>query len=135
MIAEALLLFGKQVRKGQGWQPELPASMATYVMVGCVLAFKKCVKEMAGEVGDQEVPVSELPPGADVATWEDPEDLSSVRDLIRQLGITDEQAKIAILTGYGFTQPEIAALLDTTDRGVEGVLRRLRNKFGGKGNS
>ncbi|MEU8423482.1 sigma factor-like helix-turn-helix DNA-binding protein [Micromonospora sp. NPDC048835] len=131
-VALALLHFREKALIGQGWRFEAGAGLATYFMGTCLSVFPNELRKRRNQhkrwrlqdTGDpalsrrQQDVISD--PGVlavgNIRVWE-------------YLKRVDERTRaILALTIDGYSQEEIAQLLGTSVRAVEGVLHRWRNR-------
>jgi DNA-directed RNA polymerase specialized sigma24 family protein len=129
-LAAAFGYFVRRGRAGEGWSAHGGASLMTYYIGACLLAFPNAhrdwerqerrfqrAKAVAAEVPD---------PGV-----YDPADLAvrqvETRDALAALGDSD---RVVLLLGIaGYSRGEIGAILGITRRAAEGQLYRLRQRL------
>jgi len=129
-IALALARFRANARHGRGWDPAGGASLKTYFMGQCIYAFVQVYRNWrrSDTLGGVTLvfDIRELPHGA----TGDPAELAvageQVRDALDEL---DPRTRtIVTLVAEGYSHREIAEILRTTPRAVEGALHRHRRR-------
>ena len=139
-VEKALSSFKHNGLERDGWKPELGRSLNAYFAHTLLGQFsniwKKRVKDLQARTAHNGPLLNALPPG----TWSpcaDPADIYEQRDEVRRglAGIANHRTRVAImLTEFGYSQDEIAEILDVSRRAVEGYLRRHRHGLANGGN-
>jgi DNA-directed RNA polymerase specialized sigma24 family protein len=117
--------------KGE-WKPDAGSSLKTYFIGGCVFAFPNVYRSWKRErdhwawtVLDEgmlhSVPVRGPGPEDRVLEW------ANLRALLASLD--QRTAAVVMLGAEGYSQEEIAEILDVTKRAVEGLLYRHRKRW------
>jgi hypothetical protein len=132
-VAAALPQFREHALAGGGWHPEGGASLTTYFMGACLLAFpnefsRHRVQRKKWQLQSQRDPAVTEPT---VSVITDPAVIAAgngqVRDALARADL--REAAIIALTIDGYSQEEIVELLgEPSVRAVEGVLYRWRTK-------
>jgi DNA-directed RNA polymerase specialized sigma24 family protein len=141
VVGAALLQFRDQALAGAGWRPDGGANLTTYLIGGCVLLFNNEFRLWRGSEKRWRINESTAP--------EDLVDAENGGAQLRRTGLFAAPAQStvggdevdralaalkprerAIVQLYveNYSYDEIAEITNTTARGVEGVLYRLRNK-------
>ncbi|PPK67894.1 sigma factor-like helix-turn-helix DNA-binding protein [Actinokineospora auranticolor] len=131
-VTTALNDFRRRAGEGTGWNPDGGASIRTYFMGNCVLSFPNHYRRWLGEQ-ERHAPLTEVNGDRHAV---DPADLAVTALTAREAldDIPDERTRRAVvLHAQGYTHAEIADLIDTTPRAVEGLLHRQRHRARGEG--
>ncbi len=132
----ALRRFAERGRAGRGWTAGGGASLATYFLSGCVLAFGETYRSWQREQRRQHLAevaaevVAAAPTDFEVL---DPADVVAARDAFQHSLPADARTRTAVvLAAAGYSHAEIAKILSdgTSPRAVEGMLRRYRSRRG-----
>lgn len=142
-VAVALTHFRQRATANTGWRPDGGASLTTYFMGACVLAFpnelrrhrladEKWRRQTYAGVRSAAVDVIAEDRGIDTGHTfgRNPGTIATSRidaaHILEALKLREQ--RIVLATEAGFTQSEIAELFgESSDRAVEGVLYRLRH--------
>ncbi|MEV0678235.1 hypothetical protein AB0I60_17140 [Actinosynnema sp. NPDC050436] len=137
-VVKAISDFRRKALLDGGWRPDGGASLKSYFVTGCVLAFPNVYRkwrrqfDQRGEEFARSVLVDDL---TEVTSRSpDPGDVAIARLEIRRglAGIGDERTRRAvILREAGYTVGEIAETLGTSHGTIKGALERLRRNTGG----
>ena len=133
-VAEALRTFNRNLERGR-WHPEGGASLKTYFTGALFRQFANAWRKwLRNKAIHSSFPLEVLPDDPE-SPDPDPADVCAQRDETRRtLALEEARTQAALLlTGYGYTQDEIAEILGTTRRAVESLLRRHRTRIAGSG--
>jgi RNA polymerase sigma factor (sigma-70 family) len=126
----ALERFAEHGRAGKGWSAQGGASLATYFVTSCLMAFPNVYRRWATQERrfqraknvTAELPAPAVPDPADLAVHQiDAQDALDV--------LTESDRRVVLLDMAGYSQVEIGDMLGITARAVEGQLYRLRQRF------
>jgi DNA-directed RNA polymerase specialized sigma24 family protein len=131
-VSLALRRFADRGRAGRGWAAEGGASLTTFFVGGCVLAFGEVYARWAGRERRRQDAETALD-GVLCGTWPgrepDPADVVAARDRLAHVLPDDPRERAAVLlAAVGYSHGEIAEALGggTSARAVEGRLYRYR---------
>ncbi len=131
-IARALSKFQDQALRQGGWRTDGGATLTTYFMGACLIAYTSELDRYRTEYkhrcGD------DLDDGTfleSIASTERPEQIVASRDHYEGIldGLKRNERIIIVMTAEGYEQDEIAEVLGTSTRSVEGTLYRLRKRL------
>jgi DNA-directed RNA polymerase specialized sigma24 family protein len=126
----ALRRFAERGRVGQGWSPDGGASLSTYFVGSCVLAFADVYRTWwAREQDDRRAVAALAAQGGGTSGAADPAEVTAARERLDDALPPEPRARRAVmLSAAGYTHAEIADMLadGTTTRAVEGLLYRHR---------
>jgi DNA-directed RNA polymerase specialized sigma24 family protein len=115
--------------RNEKWEAGRGASLKTYFVGACIQEFPNVYRIWARQNRYQGVlSYDEIP---EVADYNTPE-RQVVEEMVPQELIGDAtpfDSEILRMIGHGYSQREIAAALDVTERAVEGRIYRLRRRF------
>ncbi|MHA6631895.1 RNA polymerase sigma factor [Pseudonocardia sichuanensis] len=134
VVTAAIIAFRDRALIGRGWDWRAGASLKTYFIGACVYQFPNAFRRWRTE--DQTWnQLRRLDPSADELLHQrhrdDTEDLALIHleSSTAFDAIPDDRTKIAMLLhSQGYTYPEIADLLDTSVKAVDGLLIRHRKR-------
>jgi DNA-directed RNA polymerase specialized sigma24 family protein len=131
-VIRALGRFRGDAHAGGGWHSDKGATLTTYFVGGCIFAFVEVYRVWSRELARQR----ELGELAEIAfrqrEWApaDPADVVIAYEVVAERLASGSLVQRALFLGAaGFTQVEIAEILGTTRRAVEGWLRRYRQRL------
>lgn len=135
-VAQAIHRFRTQALVEGRWRPDGGATLTTYFMGRCVYTFASELDRYRTEYRHQMLDGFEdgerfERTGSTVA--EDPELIAAMGSETRAVfdRLSDRERQVVALTAEGYDQVEIAELLGlSSDRAVEGTLRRMRQRLG-----
>jgi DNA-directed RNA polymerase specialized sigma24 family protein len=117
---------------GSGWAPGKGAAPTTYFIGGCIFAFVEVYRVWSREqlarqrLAGRAVEIAYLRQGSELA---DPADMViAFETMAERLASGSPLQRALFLGAAGYTQKEIAEILETTTRAVEGWLRRDRQR-------
>jgi hypothetical protein len=133
-VAVALVRFREDGLVSGGWSPDGGASIKSYFIGACILAFPNVFRFWQRERERWNLISAALAgvPLAQQATATDPAALVLIDEQL-SLGLRsldNRTRNVLVLTELGFSQKEIAEVIGTSDRGVEGILYRHRTRLG-----
>ncbi|MDV3136381.1 hypothetical protein [Mycobacterium sp. 29Ha] len=144
VVAVAMIRFQQQAREGTGWTYGGGASLSTYFVGGCVLAFNNEFQRWRRHERrwsmHRSTPPNDLTDYRDswtaaeiervAALFADPARSAADRDYVsRVLGeLKNVDQEILKLTAHGYAQDEIGEILDLSERAIEGRLYRMRHR-------
>ncbi|RLU80128.1 hypothetical protein CTZ27_35330 [Streptomyces griseocarneus] len=130
-VAVALLAFRSHLEHGTGWHPHRGASLRTFFLGQCLLRFpneyRRWLREhRAGRCSGLLSNTFDIPDPAP-----GPGHLTALHlEALRILATAPERTRIVLAyLALGYTQRDVAALLHTTPKAVEMLLRRYRRRF------
>lgn len=130
-LARALPLFRRRALVGGGWRPEGGATLKTFFMNFLPYQFANAYREWR-KGQETDIGQHEGAPDAMPCPLPGPQEIYLQREAIRDglAAIESENVRAAlVLTEDGYDQNEIAEILSTTRRSVEGLLHRHRKKI------
>ena len=126
-VAPAFVKFDQEALKGGGWDPRGGTQLTTFFLGAVIQSFPNAFRRWARK---EDPPL----PSGNVQTFRTGGDpavrLSKNHDrevLLNEL--SESQRRAVEMTESGYPQAEIAKYLGTTERAVEGLLRRSRAKL------
>lgn len=127
-LVAGLKLFTDRARAGTGWSAGRGASLSTYFLGACLLEFPGTYRRWR-RVHKKNVEIATAEPPDSLAP--DPADLVIQEQQIREIlgGLSEPTRLVLTLAAAGYSHAEIAEILDTTPRAVEGRLYRARKSF------
>ncbi len=130
-ILRALRRFRDDAVAGRGWAPGKGAALTTYFVGGCIFAFVEVYRLWSRELARQRLAGRE----AETACLRresvpaEPVDVVIAFEAMAERLTSGSPVQRALFLGAaGYTQKEIAEILGTTTRAVEGWLRRHRQR-------
>jgi DNA-directed RNA polymerase specialized sigma24 family protein len=137
-VSLALRRFVGRGRAGRGWAADGGASLTTFFVGGCVLAFGEVYARWAGREREKQA-VETAWDEVLCETWPghepDPADVVCARDRLAHVLPADRRTRTAVLlAAVGYSHGEVAEMLGdgTSARAVEGLLYRYRAMLRGE---
>jgi len=132
-VAVALQMFHDDALVGGRWVAGGGASLKTYFIGTCVLAFPNVYRGWHAERHrwDRSAATARTLARVSPPQPQDPEDKAIMEDLVSQglAGLSPTTRTAILMTGAGYSHEEIAEVLGTTTRSVEAILYRHRRRI------
>ncbi|WP_067826996.1 hypothetical protein [Actinomadura kijaniata] len=135
-LVPAVVDFRRRALVGGGWDHRRGATLTTYFVGGLPAHFANAYRRWLTQQKDTHEELHPDPASTtDAVGWSafdsDPQTIIGIREVVRaELADLDETtAQVLTLTAEGYQQSEIAELLDSTPRAVEGIVRRHRQRI------
>lgn len=130
-VVRALRRFRDDAVAGRGWAPGKGAALTTYFVGGCIFAFVEVYRLWNRELARQRLAgrASEIARLRRDVVPAEPVDVVIAFEAMEERLTSGSPVERALFLGAaGYTQKEIAEILGTTTRAVEGWLRRHRGR-------
>ncbi len=128
-VTDGLRLFRRHAMAGNGWSPELGASITTYFVNACLLTYPNALRrwQRAAAWRQREITMPALPEPQIVDFAESIADHAALQTLLRAL--TSRERAIMLLLADGLPRDRIAEIMGMSRRAVDGIVYRARRKL------